>query len=217
MAEGYVCLSVVLLAFCRRLIHPRKKSRSLASAVALPDPETTAPQPHQLERAQLRKRRASSATIDSGSESTSSTVDGQQRHRRQRPRVADSPDRGDGRDALRREGQTATAAAATAAGARTSRTQTSQDEERRRGRRLYGALLGTLSQQQGPQESAAQKRRMAIERKLQDKLRLQDEAYGELRRQRRDELMARRRREQRLYDVEAVGLSILCERGAGCI
>ncbi|KAF5866431.1 hypothetical protein ETB97_011983 [Aspergillus alliaceus] len=76
-----------------------------------------------------------------------------------------------------------------------------REEERKRGQRLFGALLGTLSQSS---TSAAQKRRADIERRQQDKLKLQDEEYGELKKKRRDERLATRKKEQRIYEEESM-------------
>lgn len=77
-----------------------------------------------------------------------------------------------------------------------------RDEERKRGQRLFGALLGTLSQSSN---STAQKRRADIERRQQDKLKLQDEEYDELKKKRREERLVIRKKEQKLYEEEAVG------------
>ncbi|KAL2829153.1 hypothetical protein BDW59DRAFT_142210 [Aspergillus cavernicola] len=74
-----------------------------------------------------------------------------------------------------------------------------RDEERKRGQRLFGSLLGTLSQSSS---SVSQRRRADIERKQQDKLKLQDEEYGELKKKRREERFALRKKEQRLYEKE---------------
>ncbi|PYH91435.1 hypothetical protein BO71DRAFT_432859 [Aspergillus ellipticus CBS 707.79] len=76
-----------------------------------------------------------------------------------------------------------------------------RDEDRKRGQRLFGGLLGTLSQSS---TSAAQKRRADIDRRQQDKLKLQDEEYGEVRRKRREERVLGRRREQVVFDEEVM-------------
>lgn len=76
-------------------------------------------------------------------------------------------------------------------------------EERKRGQRLFGALLGTLSQSSS---SAAQKRRTDIERKQQAKLKLQAEEYDEQKKQRLEALKAARRKEQKIYDKQSVRL-----------
>lgn len=76
-----------------------------------------------------------------------------------------------------------------------------KDEERKRGQRLFGALLGTLSQSSS---STSQKRRAEIDRKQQDKLKQQDQEYSELTEKRRDEILAERRRQQKLFDEQSV-------------
>ena len=80
-----------------------------------------------------------------------------------------------------------------------------QVEERKRGKRLFGALLGTLAQSSS---STAHKRRVDIERKQQAKLKLQDEEYDEKTKKRLDALLENRRREQRSYDKQSVSLYI---------
>ena len=77
-----------------------------------------------------------------------------------------------------------------------------QVEERKRGKRLFGALLGTLAQSSS---STAQRRRVDIEKKQQAKLKLQDEEYDEKKKLRLDALMEARRREQKKYDKQSVG------------
>lgn len=76
-----------------------------------------------------------------------------------------------------------------------------QMEERKRGQRLFGALLGTLSQSSS---STAQKRRTDIEKKQQAKLKLQAEEQDEKKRQKREALMVIRSREQVKYDKQSV-------------
>ncbi|KAJ5560923.1 hypothetical protein N7535_009120 [Penicillium sp. DV-2018c] len=76
-----------------------------------------------------------------------------------------------------------------------------KEEDRKRGQRLFGGLLGTLSQSSS---SAAQRRRADIEKKQQEKLKTQDVQYDELKKRRkqlRDEV---RRREKPLYEREAM-------------
>lgn len=75
-------------------------------------------------------------------------------------------------------------------------------EERKRGQRLFGALLGTLSQSSS---STAQKRRTDIEKKQQAKLRSQAEEREEQKEQRLESLRAVRRKEQKKYDKQSVG------------
>ena len=81
------------------------------------------------------------------------------------------------------------------------RRRSGQLEERKRGQRLFGALLGTLSQSSS---STAQKRRSDIERKQQAKLRLQTEEENEKKRAKLNALMEVRRREQKKFDRQSV-------------
>lgn len=74
-------------------------------------------------------------------------------------------------------------------------------EERKRGQRLFGALLGTLSQSSS---STAQKRRTDIEKKQQAKLKLQAEEQDEKKKQKLEALLVVRRREQRKFDEQSV-------------
>ncbi|KAK2865398.1 hypothetical protein FQN49_003612 [Arthroderma sp. PD_2] len=75
------------------------------------------------------------------------------------------------------------------------------EEERKRGRRLFGALLGTLSQSSS---SPAQKQRSEIDRKQQAKLKLQDKEYNELTKKKYEDILAVRRKEQILYDDQSM-------------
>ncbi|KAK2748175.1 hypothetical protein FQN57_001300 [Myotisia sp. PD_48] len=68
-------------------------------------------------------------------------------------------------------------------------------DERKRGRRLFGALLGTLSQG----SSSAQRRRSEIDRKQQAKLKLQEKEYDELTQNKHDDHMAARKRDGIVY------------------
>ncbi|KAJ5184246.1 hypothetical protein N7492_001862 [Penicillium capsulatum] len=76
-----------------------------------------------------------------------------------------------------------------------------RDEDRKRGQRLFGALLGTLSQKSNP---AAQQRRADIEKKQQDKLRSQADEYDELRKRRRERRETIRRKEKPFFEREAM-------------
>ena len=87
------------------------------------------------------------------------------------------------------------------------RRKSGQLEERKRGQRLFGALLGTLSQSSS---STAQKRRTDIERKQQAKLKLQADEIDEKKKQRLDAIMEVRRREQKKYDKQSVRCMVLC-------
>ena len=74
-------------------------------------------------------------------------------------------------------------------------------EERKRGQRLFGALLGTLSQSSS---STAQKRRADIEKKQRSKLQAQTEEENEKRRQKIESLTEVRREEQTKFDRQSV-------------
>lgn len=78
-----------------------------------------------------------------------------------------------------------------------------REEDRKRGQRLFGGLLGTLSQKPS---NAAQRRRADIEKKQQDKLKTQDVEYGEMKKRRKEQREEIRRREKPLYEREAVRL-----------
>lgn len=84
------------------------------------------------------------------------------------------------------------------------RRKSGQVEERKRGQRLFGALLGTLSQSSS---STAQKRRTDIEKKQQAKLRQQAEEQDEKKKQKREALLEIRRKEQVKYDKQSVSLA----------
>lgn len=75
-------------------------------------------------------------------------------------------------------------------------------EDRKRGRRLFGALLGTLSQSSS--SSTAQKRRSDIEKKQQAKLKQQEEEADEIKKEKFEALMKVRRKEQRIFDKQSV-------------
>ncbi|KAE8154736.1 pinin/SDK/memA/ protein conserved region-domain-containing protein [Aspergillus avenaceus] len=153
---------------------------TLASAVALPEQDTLPPSPDTgLKRRNsvteadpdTKRRRLSSQHEDNDDRTAAEPA-------QTSPGVTDrKPERKPGRQAGGRE------------------------EERKRGQRLFGALLGTLSQRSNP---AAQKRRADIERRQQDKLKLQDEEYGELKKKKREERSVIRKKEQRLYEEEAM-------------
>jgi len=76
-------------------------------------------------------------------------------------------------------------------------------EERKRGKRLFGALLGTLAQSSS---STAHKRRVDIEKKQHTKLKQQAEELDELKKQRLNALMEIRRQEQKKYNKQSVRL-----------
>ena len=74
-------------------------------------------------------------------------------------------------------------------------------EERKRGQRLFGAILGTLAQ---TSPSAGQRRRAEIEKKQQAKLRQKDDDDEDRKKQKKEELLAIRQREQKSWDEESM-------------
>jgi pinin/SDK/memA/ protein conserved region len=74
-------------------------------------------------------------------------------------------------------------------------------EERKRGKRLFGALLGALNQSSS---SVAERRRGDIERKQQEKLKLQTQEHNEQQKKQREDLFRARRQEQEVYLKQAV-------------
>ncbi|KAJ5313391.1 uncharacterized protein N7443_000275 [Penicillium atrosanguineum] len=76
-----------------------------------------------------------------------------------------------------------------------------REDERKRGQRLFGGLLGTLSQSSNP---AAQKRRADIEKRQQDKLKSQDSEHDGQKQRHKDRRDAIRRKEKPFYEREAI-------------
>ena len=83
-------------------------------------------------------------------------------------------------------------------------------EERKRGKRLFGALLGTLSQSSS---SAAEKRRVDIEKKQLAKLKSQSDHFDEKRKQTHDALQEVRKEEQQKYERQSVSIYDACCHG----
>ena len=153
--------------------------RAIASAVIVPEPSE---QPHSP--TESLKRRQSSLSEQSA----------------KRPRLGHEED---GHD----QGTMSPPPPSTRIDRALERRKSGQMEERKRGQRLFGALLGTLSQSSS---STAQKRRTDIERKQQAKLKSQADELDEKKRQRLDAIWEVRRREQIKYDRQSVryGLSM---------
>lgn len=104
----------------------------------------------------------------------------------------------------RRRPSSPPAATSDSSGRKPTRPREGREEDRKRGQRLFGGLLGTLSQKPS---IAAQRRRADIEKKQQEKLKTQDVQYGEQKKRRKEELEEIRRREAPLYEREAVCLA----------
>ncbi|KAL4883461.1 pinin/SDK/memA/ protein conserved region-domain-containing protein [Aspergillus karnatakaensis] len=146
---------------------------SLASAVIIPDQDSNPPSPDPG----LKRRQSSITDHDPDSKRRRLSTQTNEQSPEQRKDRQTSPPKPGPQESERKR----------------------RDEDRKRGQRLFGSLLGTLSQSSN---SAAQRRRADIERKQQDKLKLQDEEYGELKKNRREERLAQRKREQKLYERE---------------
>jgi hypothetical protein len=74
-------------------------------------------------------------------------------------------------------------------------------EEKKRGKRLFGGLLSTLSQTSG---SSTQKRRMEIERRQQERMRKQSVEDDKLREEKRARATEARKGDQIVFDEEVV-------------
>ena len=86
---------------------------------------------------------------------------------------------------------------------REARRKSARDEERKRGKRLFGGLLGTLSQKS---VSTTHQRRAEIEKKQQEKLKAQDEEREEDQRKRQEELDAELAVAEAQWKEESVSL-----------
>ncbi|KAK2794906.1 hypothetical protein FQN50_009830 [Emmonsiellopsis sp. PD_5] len=155
----------------------------IASAVALPEPEEN------VDPSDNRLKRRQSPSGDNESKRRRLSADTQTEPARNPPSSPASA--------------TTNKPAPAAADGRGSRRKSGVTEERKRGQRLFGALLGTLSQSSS---TAAQKRRADIEKKQQAKLKMQDQEYNELTRKKHEDLLAMRREEQRIYDKQSMHL-----------
>jgi hypothetical protein len=152
---------------------------TLSSAVAVPEQDILAPSPD----AGLKRRNSSTTDPDPDSKRRRLSTQEEKDHPAsdRKPSISDAAEQRPDR--------------------RASRQANGRDEERKRGQRLFGALLGTLSQRSS---TAAEKRRADIERKQQDKLKLQDEEYDGLKKKKREERVALRKKQQRYYEEESV-------------
>ncbi|KAL9081267.1 MAG: hypothetical protein Q9159_007372 [Coniocarpon cinnabarinum] len=81
--------------------------------------------------------------------------------------------------------------------------KSTREDEKKRGRRLFGGLLGTLSQSSS---SSAQRRRAEIEMKQQAKLKAQDEEHEEDKKRRLESLALERKAQQQQWDLQAMHL-----------
>ncbi|KAL7269043.1 hypothetical protein RUND412_008306 [Rhizina undulata] len=103
-----------------------------------------------------------------------------------------------------------TRAVASGEHSRPSRRRSGAEEERNRGKRLFGALLGTIGKFQQDSSSARARnsavKRREVEAKLQEKLKLQTEEIDERKKKEDDDINLRRRLEQREFNERAMNL-----------
>lgn len=178
----------------------------ISSAVVIPEePQSTngtSDQPTSL------KRRQSSASVSSESN--------------KRPRLdapvsgepttsSPPPSRIDGSSAIRNGAEALSSPTQPDAGRRKSSQTLEQDKSRNR--RLFGALLGTLSQSSRPTKSAnapttsaRNSRREEIENRQRERLKRENEEMAQLARRKKDELDRVRRSEQVRWDEEGMNI-----------
>ncbi|KAF1812510.1 hypothetical protein P152DRAFT_416653 [Eremomyces bilateralis CBS 781.70] len=84
---------------------------------------------------------------------------------------------------------------------RLNRRRSGLEAEKGRGKRLFGALLGTLSQNSA---SAAQRRRADIDKKQQAKLRQQAADFDQRRKERLGDILEARKREQGKFEEQSM-------------
>ncbi|KAJ5083495.1 hypothetical protein N7456_012922 [Penicillium angulare] len=153
---------------------------TLASAVAVPDQDNQRQSP-----TSFAKRRNSSVTDH---DPKRPRLNGQSETSPQSHRQRPSPSR------------TASTPAEDGSAEKQPTRKGGRDEDRKRGQRLFGALLGTLSQSSS---SAAQKRRADIEKRQQDKLKSQASEYDGLKKKSREQRELIRKKETPFYEREA--------------
>lgn len=179
--------------------------RTIASAVIVPSEEDVG-----ISSPRLAKRRQSSLSPEStkrtrlNHDSSIKYEDGERRRLQHSPETADikaeetAEVKGESDDESSRPSR------------RPPRKAAGKDEERKRGKRLFGALLGTIGKFQQDSSSArartsAVKRREA-EAKTQERLKQQTEEIDERRKRQDQDLNLKRRMEQREFDERAVGI-----------
>lgn len=157
--------------------------RFIASAVVLPEPSELPPPPASPPNA-LKRRQSSISEYDDG--------------KRRRISIGEE---------ARSRRESIPSAPASGRGPETRKGQGNIDAvERKRGQRLFGVMLGALSQ---GSSSTSQRRRANIEQKQLDKLKLQEKELGQKKKERYQALVAMRKREQKKFDEESVGFECI--------
>lgn len=150
----------------------------ISSAVIVPDANDLSPQ------SPTQKRPRSSSS---------------QGNQQKRPRLQSSETEVASHDAAP---ASATSISSSSSHKKTNITKDRSAEERKRGQRLFGALLGTLSQSSN---TTTKTRRADIEKKQLDKLQKRKQEAEEDRKRKRERLDAIRRKELVVWNRESVG------------
>ncbi|KIV90564.1 hypothetical protein PV10_07852 [Exophiala mesophila] len=181
----------------------------ISSAVAIPEPAPSSPPTHHDRNTTTLKRRQSS--ISEASDSN------------KRPRLtSESSPSTSARQHVSSPTATTTATSTPAMTAATisppTRQRSLNTDEKSRNRRLFGSILGTLSQPAGRRNNGPRKpsvsdaspgvspsdRRAEIESRQRERLRRESEEISLQARRKKEELDRSRRAEQRLWDAEAM-------------
>ncbi|KAJ9641742.1 hypothetical protein H2204_002804 [Knufia peltigerae] len=182
----------------------------ISSAVVVPDEPQSQPQPENPTQTTSLKRRQSSVYSDSSKRPRLNAPSSDDR-RAASPAPAHSPTtgrNGDGASAMSPPRQ------AESSGRRKS-SLNDVEQDKSRNRRLFGSLLGTLSQSSRPSKSAAtagtnaaasarNSRREEIENRQRERLKRENEELADTARRKKEELNRARRIEQRSWDADGM-------------
>lgn len=173
----------------------------ISSAVVIPDEPQPQPQPESPTQPRSLKRRQSSISSET---SKRPRLDAPSSNDRAGSPTTQSPTTSrDGASAMSPPRQTD-------AGRRKSSLNVEQDKSRNR--RLFGSLLGTLSQSSRPSKSAAgtnaasarNSRREEIENRQRERLKRENQELADTARRKKEEVDRVRRIEQRIWDEEGM-------------
>lgn len=133
---------------------------------------------------------------------------------RKRPRVDTNSDSLNYDDATKSTSPEDTRPKSTTQNSPPRRRQAPAVEEKKRTQRLFGSLLGTLSQS-GAKSNPAHKKRDEIEARQRERLKREHEEQESARKRKKDDIAKRRRKEQRLWDEESEKLKHANMRAMG--